>query len=135
MGANGEAEVPRWETGSYADFLGLSADERRLVELRSAIAKAVREARTAAGLSQSALAKRIGSGQSRIAKVEIGTTEVSLDLMFQALFAAGVTLDDLETIIRAAAESDRRFEAMKSSPVPGAVVEPSKKRKRKAVRA
>ncbi len=114
--ANGEASAPRWEQGSYADFLGLGADERRLVELRAAVADAVREARVAAGLSQAALAKRIGSGQSRIAKVESGAAEVSLDLMFHALFAAGATLDDLERVVRGAAESDRRFEAMKDRP-------------------
>jgi transcriptional regulator with XRE-family HTH domain len=134
MGANGEAEPPRWEAGSYADFLGLTADERMIVELRSAVAAAIRDARTAAGLSQAALARRIGSGQSRVAKAEAGTTEVSLDLMFHALFAAGATLDDLARVVREAAESDRRFEAMKEGPALPAAA-PTKKSRRKAIGA
>ena len=95
-GANGKAEPPRWKRGSYADFLGLTTDEQPLVELGAAIAGAVREARIGSGLPQAALGKRIESGQSRIDKVETGTTEVSLDLMCRALFAAGGTLADPE---------------------------------------
>lgn len=135
IGANGKAEPRSWEGGSYADFLGLDADERLLVELRAAIAGAVREARVGSGLSQAALGKRIESGQSRIAKVESGTTEVSLDLMCRALFAAGGTLADLERAVRAAAESDRRFEAIKQGPAPAGPTGPAKKTSRKAVGA
>jgi DNA-binding XRE family transcriptional regulator len=89
-------EAAGWVMGDYGDFLGLTEAERQQVELRLALCRGIRELRAAKGLTQSALGKMIDSTQSRIAKVESGTTiEVSLDLMFRAYFALGGTLEDL----------------------------------------
>ena len=41
-------------------------------------------------MSQQALARMIASSQSRIAKLESGGSDVSLDLICRALFAMGV---------------------------------------------
>jgi predicted transcriptional regulator len=46
-------------------------------------------------VTQSQLAKRIKSTQARVAKVEAGSPDVSLDLMFRSLFVAGGNLDDV----------------------------------------
>jgi transcriptional regulator with XRE-family HTH domain len=46
-------------------------------------------------LTQEALAARLGSSQSRIAKLEAGARGATLDLLFRALFAAGVKTDDI----------------------------------------
>ena len=95
-----EAEKKRLEArgywvGDYAEFLGLTEAERQHVELRIALSSAVRRLRESKGLTQKALGKMIESTQSRVAKVETGTVEVSLDLMFRAFFAAGGKLEDL----------------------------------------
>ena len=70
-------------------FLGLSDAEAALVELKIALAEHLREVRAARRISQVELAKRIGSSQSRIAKIEAATSDVSLDLIFKALLALG----------------------------------------------
>jgi ribosome-binding protein aMBF1 (putative translation factor) len=88
-------EAAGWTMGDYGDFLGLTDAERQHVELRGDLRRAVRRLREAKGLTQRALGKMIGSTQSRVAKVETGTGEVSLDLMFRAFFALGGKLEDL----------------------------------------
>jgi transcriptional regulator with XRE-family HTH domain len=51
----------------------------------------LRGRRRALGLSQFALAKRLGSSQSRVAKMEAADSSVSLDLLLRALLSTGVT--------------------------------------------
>ena len=46
-------------------------------------------------LTQQQLADRIGSSQSRVAKIEAASREVSLDLMLRGFFSAGGRLTDL----------------------------------------
>ncbi len=77
------------------DFLELNAEERQLVELRLQVSKAVRRRRQERALSQKQLASKLKSSQSRIAKIESAAADVSLDLSFRALFAAGGSLTDL----------------------------------------
>ncbi len=77
--------------GGAADFLGLSAEEAALVEMRLALSRALRERRAAAGLTQTGLARLTGSSQSRVAKMEAGDPSVSLELLIRALLAAGAS--------------------------------------------
>jgi DNA-binding XRE family transcriptional regulator len=72
-----------------AAFLGLTEEERQLVELRLVVSRAVRRRREEKRLTQQQLARKIGSSQSRVAKIEAGAEGVSLDLSFKALFAVG----------------------------------------------
>lgn len=81
--------------GDAADFLGLSDEERQLVELRVEVSKAIRRRRREHSLSQKQLAVKLKSSQSRVAKIEAAASDVSLDLSFRALFAAGGNLKDL----------------------------------------
>ena len=50
-----------WVVGDAAQFLTLSAQEQRFVELKLALATGVRQLRERRGLTQAALAKRLGS--------------------------------------------------------------------------
>ena len=84
-----------WAVGSARDFLGLSEAEAALIEMRLALSASLRERRASAGLTQAALAKRLGSSQSRVAKMEAGDPTVSLDLLIRALLAAGATRRDV----------------------------------------
>lgn len=80
-----------WAVGSAAEFLRLSPEEAALVEMRLALSTSLRERRQQAHLTQSALAKRLGSSQSRVAKMEAGDPTVSLDLLVRALLVLGAT--------------------------------------------
>lgn len=88
-------ESADFAVGSAAEFLGLSAEESALVEMRLALSRALRERRGEAGLTQAAFARRIGSSQSRVAKMEAGDPSVSLDLLIRALLAVGASRRDV----------------------------------------
>jgi len=51
----------------------------------------VRERRLKLGLSQVELASRLGSSQSRVAKLEAADATVSLDLLIRGLLALGAS--------------------------------------------
>ncbi len=75
--------------GDYGDFLGLTDQERRVVELRVAIIKAIRAYRESQQLTQKQLAVKMKSSQSRVAKIEAGAAGISLDMLLRALVAVG----------------------------------------------
>jgi ribosome-binding protein aMBF1 (putative translation factor) len=80
-----------WKVGNVQEFLSLTEEEARLVELKLSLASAFKAARQKRRLSQIDVAQRIGSSQSRVAKIEAGDPSVSLDLTVRALFATGAT--------------------------------------------
>ncbi|MHB0949387.1 MAG: helix-turn-helix transcriptional regulator [Gemmatimonadaceae bacterium] len=82
-------EKAGWVAGSAADFLELSEEEAALVEMKTSLSAHVKAWRTRAKMSQEALAKRLKSSQSRVAKIEAGDPSVSLDLLVKASVAAG----------------------------------------------
>jgi DNA-binding XRE family transcriptional regulator len=84
-----------WNVGNVQDFLNLSDEEARLVELKLSLASAFKVARRKRRLSQIDVAERIGSSQSRVAKIEAGDPSVSLDLTVRALFATGATVREV----------------------------------------
>lgn len=89
-----------WRVGDAGDFLELSEDERGFVEMKLALAVGLRERRERQGLTQVALARRLGSSQSRIAKMEAADRTVSLDLLVRALLALGATREEVARLIR-----------------------------------
>lgn len=80
------------------DFLDLSEKERQLVELRLSVSRTVRRLREAQKLTQKELASRLKSSQSRVAKLEVGSGDVSLDLLFRGLFALGGNVSDVTAV-------------------------------------
>lgn len=91
-----------WVVGDTARFLQLSQEEARFLELKLALAAGVRELRERSGLTQSALADRLGSSQSRVAKMEAGDQSVSLDLMMRSLLTIGATTAEIAKWIKRA---------------------------------
>lgn len=83
-------EKTGWRVGSAREVLELSAVEAELVEMRVALAISLRTRRERASLTQTALARRLRSSQSRVAKMEAGDPTVSLDLLIRAHLALGV---------------------------------------------
>lgn len=90
-----------WKVGGAEEFLGLSPEESRFIELKLALSRWLRERREARKLSQMELAQRLRSSQSRIAKMEAGDPSVSLDLLIRSLFSLGATKRELARVIAA----------------------------------
>jgi ribosome-binding protein aMBF1 (putative translation factor) len=93
-------EARGWRVGTAAEFLELTPEEAAFVETKLALSRCVRSWRTAQNLSQSMLAKRLKSSQSRIAKMEAADATVSVDLLLKALFALGAKPKDVATAIQ-----------------------------------
>jgi ribosome-binding protein aMBF1 (putative translation factor) len=91
-----------WRVSDAAEFVGLSHEERRFVDLKLALAAGVRQLRERRGLTQAALAKQLRSSQSRVAKMEAADASVSLDLMMRSLLSIGATPSDIAKLIRKA---------------------------------
>ena len=83
-------ESKGWVFGDVGDLLGLTPEEVRYIDLKIALSEALRPGRTIQGVTQQVLAKRLGSSQSRVAKMEAGDRSVSADLLLKALLALGV---------------------------------------------
>jgi hypothetical protein len=92
-------EANGWRLGSAADFLALSPAEAAFVETKVALSRSLRDRRTAEGLSQTALARRMRSSQSRVAKMEAADPSISVDLLLRALFALGARPRDVASTI------------------------------------
>jgi len=98
-------ESAGWTVSGAADFLQLSPEEATFIELKLALAAALKELREKGGLSQTALAARLGSSQSRVAKMEAGDNSVSLDLLIKSLLTIGAGSADIARWIRRAETS------------------------------
>ena len=94
-----ELEAKGWKVGNAADFLQLTQEEVAMVETRLALSKMAKEKRQKKRLSQEAAAKRIGSSQSRFAKLEAGDSSVSVDLMLKAVFSLGASREEVAEAI------------------------------------
>jgi len=92
-------EAAGWSVGSATDFLKLSPEEAAFVELKLRLSESLKRRRQSKKLSQAALAKKIKSSQSRVAKMEAGDPSVSLDLLIRALLAIGATRNDLARVL------------------------------------
>jgi DNA-binding XRE family transcriptional regulator len=88
-----------WRTGSVAEFLELTPEENEIIELRLALSKAVRNRRLEISLTQQAAAKKLGTSQSRLAKMEKGDPSVSFDLLIHSLFGLGIDKHKLSQLI------------------------------------
>lgn len=88
-------EVAGWKVGSAQDFLDLSDAEVTLIDVKLALARAVRAKRLRKRMSQADVAARVRSSQSRVAKMESGDATVSIDLLVRTLLALGVSRKEL----------------------------------------
>ena len=80
-----------WVEGSVKEFLGLSAADMEYIETRRALSRQLRAERQKQHLTQTELATRLKTSQSRVAKMEQGDATVSLDLLIQSLYRVGMT--------------------------------------------
>ena len=94
-------EAGGWRVGDAGDFLGLSSSEAQFVEIKLALARKLRQLREKHHWTQAELAKKVGSSQSRVAKMEAGDPTVSVDLLVKSLLAAGADRHELGRVVGA----------------------------------
>ncbi len=80
-----------WVEGSARDFLDLDQADMEFIETRLALSRKLKAERIKRHLTQTALAERLETSQSRVAKMETGDPSVSLDLLVEALYRMGLT--------------------------------------------
>jgi hypothetical protein len=85
--------------GTVQGFLGLSDEEMALIDLKIRLVKMLKSLRESKNMRQQDLARLISSSQSRVAKMEGGASDVSLDLICRALFAMGVSRQQIGRIL------------------------------------
>lgn len=84
-----------WKVGDTKEFLNLTDEEAALIEVKLQLARALRAVRTKRKLTQEELSRKLGSSQSRVAKMEAGDPSVSLDLLVRSLLKLGASRRDL----------------------------------------
>jgi len=88
-----------WRVGDAGDFLRLSPQEAAYLDCKIALGQRLRKLREQKKWSQTRLAEKIGSSQSRVAKMESCDQSVSMDLLVKSLLAVGATTTDLANAI------------------------------------
>ena len=88
-----------WRVGSVDEFLELTPEESEYIELKLRLSRAVRERRQVQNVTQVVLAEKLGSSQSRVAKIEKNDPSVSVDLLLKSLFALDAKREDIAQIL------------------------------------
>ncbi|HEY0142407.1 MAG TPA: helix-turn-helix transcriptional regulator [Thermoanaerobaculia bacterium] len=94
-------EAAGWRVGDAKDFLELTPGEAEFVEIKLALARHLKEVREQKKWTQAELAERVGSSQSRIAKMESADPTVSVDLLVRSLLAVGADRRELGRVVAA----------------------------------
>ena len=84
-------EAASWRTGSAADFLELTSEEAAFVELKLALVDLLKQLRAKNHWTQTEVARRLKSSQSRVAKMETADPSVSVDLLVRSLLLLGAS--------------------------------------------
>ena len=92
-------EAAGWKVSTVQDFLNLDDADVEYIETKLALTKALREQRQSKHVTQTALAERMKTSQSRVAKIEAGDPTVSVDLILRALFNLGMSRKELAKAI------------------------------------
>ena len=92
-------EKAGWTVGTVDEFLELSPEERAFVDVKLALAEALRARRERKKMTQAQMAKLLGSSQPRVAMMEAGDGSVTVDLLVRSLFAIGATPKDLARVL------------------------------------
>lgn len=97
-----------WRVGDYASFLDLPREDVEYIELRAGLADGLRARREQLVLTQAEVAARLGSSQSRVAKMEAGDPSVSVDLLVRTLLGLGVRRGQVGKLMGGKRRSGRR---------------------------
>lgn len=89
---------------SAEGWLGLSAAESTAVAIAVELGQMLKFVRERAGLTQVEAARKLGSSQSRVSKMEKADPSVSLDLLITSALALGATRADVAAAVAGAPE-------------------------------
>lgn len=92
-------EAAGWRVGDAAELLQLTSGEAEFVEIKLALARRLRELREEHAWTQAELARRVGSSQSRVAKMEAADATVTVDLLVRSLLAAGADRHEVGRVV------------------------------------
>ncbi len=92
-------EKAGWRVGDAREFLGLTDSESEFVEIKLALARKLRQYREEHRWTQAEFARRVGSSQSRVAKMESADPTVSVDLLVRSLLAAGANRREVGRVV------------------------------------
>jgi len=106
-------EKAGWKVGSASEFLELSDAEEMLVNMKLAIATNVKARRQQLKMTQQELADRIGSSQSRVAKIEVADSSVSLELLVRSLASLGASRSEIGKIVGTRVVAPKRTKTRK----------------------
>lgn len=98
-------EAAGFRVGDATDFLALTAADLAVIRAGERLGATLRTERARRGLSQAAVARLVGSSQSRVAKMEGGDPSVSLDLLLRTLVALGTRPTIIGRVIASAVGS------------------------------
>jgi ribosome-binding protein aMBF1 (putative translation factor) len=90
-----QLEAAGWQSGTVQEFLDLSPTDMAFIETKLALTKVLRATRQKQHMTQTTLAARMKTSQSRVAKIEAGDPTVSIDLILRGLFTLGFSRHDL----------------------------------------
>jgi DNA-binding XRE family transcriptional regulator len=95
-----KTKLKRLERAGYTrtdtqNFLNISDEEMAVIDLKISLVQKLKDVRKAAGVTQKQLAKLMKSSQSRVAMLESGSSDASLELICKALFVLGISSKEL----------------------------------------
>jgi len=73
--------------------------EAALIDMKLALADGLRDLRSKKSLTQTEVARFIGSSQSRVAKIEAADSSVSMDLLVRTLLRLGATPETVAQLV------------------------------------
>jgi predicted XRE-type DNA-binding protein len=97
-------EEAGFKFGTVGELFGLTEAEEELIEMKVAVAEAIRDLREARSLSQADLARLLGTGQARVSKLERSSESTSLDTLFRCMLVLGATREELAKAITRSAQ-------------------------------
>ena len=74
-----------------AEWVGLSPEESAIVDMRINLAREVERLRHASGMTQTDLARKLGTKQSGVARMERRPASTTIDTLVMALLRLGAT--------------------------------------------
>ena len=95
-------EAAGWKFETVEEFLSLTPDEARLIEVRLALSNALKKERKRLKLTQAQAANKLKTTQPRVSRMEAGDPSVSLEAILQYLFKLGMTNKSLGRTIASA---------------------------------
>lgn len=92
-------ESQGWKVGNVQELFKLSDEQTAFIEIKARLAVALAKLRSRQQLTQVEVARKLGSSQSRLAKMESADKTVSLDLLVRSLLTLGANRHEIAEVL------------------------------------